>query len=187
MRALVALLLLLGTVTAGAQEYLAIERAEEVLKKSTDPRARRAAVQELAKLASPKAIPVLVAALRPAGRDPREDWFVRRTAQSALAALGEPAVEALVPLVRDPEAVVRQACVEVLVVLEAEGLDELLSRRLLEEPDATVRSAGIAALATIGGDVARAAIARAAKEDADTRVRERAAALLQVLRDPPEH
>lgn len=168
---------LLATGAVRAQDYLAIERAEAVLLKSTEPRARRSAVKDLARLGSPKAIPLLVQTLRPQGRDPREDLFVRKTAAGALIALGEPAATALLPLVRDPSAAVRLSCIEILTSLRAEGLAELLAVRLREEPDPGVRSACISALATLGAPAA--AIEAAATEDGDPRVRERAAAVLR--------
>lgn len=140
-----------------------------------DPQARFKAVQKLGELKVVKAIPCLVAALRPVHGDPDADWYVRKAAVASLAQIGDEAVGPLRKVVDDPDPIVRALALDALTKLRAEGVGALLAKELASDPEEQVRMACVVALRDFGGKEGIAALRTAAKSDPSPVLRERAA------------
>ena len=141
-----------------------------VLLMNESPHLRRAACQGLAILQDGAAVPGLVqllhddddavcieasaalAGLRDAMAAPalaanlrHEGWRVRRAAAMALAAIGEPALPTLLPLLENDETNVRRLATAALSRIEAPGVEKAL-RRMRRDADDSVRDVAREAL-----------------------------------------
>lgn len=150
------------------------DRAMKILHKSEDLGERLQAVRRLGELRERRTVKALVDALQPLTGDPRDDWYVREACVLALIRIGEPSVGPLSDALEDPVPAVRIACLKALVILEAPGVLDRLTERLLSDPSAEVRSYCVGALRRLRDPRAIGALAKAARDDEDPRVRERA-------------
>jgi len=138
---------------------------------------RVVAVNRLAEIGDPSAIPPLITALRDT------ESVVRTAAANALGRLGAlVAGPRLVHLLRDADANVRAASAEAVGLLkEQRALSNLI--KLLQDPHWEARSAALEALGRLGDPEALIPMC-AVLQDRDREVREQAALALGSLRDP---
>jgi len=125
----------------------------------TDAEVRAAAARALGWLQEPAAVPHLLRALREAHEG------MRRAAADGLAALGAPAVPALIPLLEDRDPAMRRAIAAVLARLrDVRAVPALVAA--LQDRDEGVRAAAAAALAAVGPPAVEALLAQAQAGDA---------------------
>ncbi len=142
-----------------------------------DARMRRGACQALALLQDGAGVPGLVQALHDSddlvvmeagaalgslrdgmaastlvGKLRHGNWRVRRAASMALAMIGAPALDSLLPQLESDEPNVRRLASAALSRIEAPGVEKAL-RRMKRDPEATVREAAVEALRSREADL----------------------------------
>ncbi|MFT3706473.1 MAG: HEAT repeat domain-containing protein [Archangium sp.] len=138
----------------------------------------------------------LAAAVASLASAPRNDQLLERLEQAvrnvdgAVRAAGCEAIAAhrwrngisrVMPLLRDPEAPVRAAAIDALMLLDAPNLDTPLAHLLEGDPSAEVRVAAARVLGTLGGPRALATLTAASRNDTDSNVKLVAAESLRKL------
>lgn len=147
--------------------------------------AAQEAIEGLGHIGSPRAIQPLIDVLR-------HDWDDRETittwqkAATALAAIGEPSLPALLTALLDEDDNVRQGVVEALVMLRDPRAVDPLIKVLQDDEDWYVRTQSLFALGLLGGPSVFVPLV-GALEDRDPRVRRTAVSVLGKLQDARIH
>jgi HEAT repeat protein len=151
-----------GAGAAGALQWVATADANEEV--------ARAAIEALARLATPEAIAALVSLTANEAR--------REACIAALAQVGEEHAEQVAHGLSHPQPAVRRAVVEALARMKRPYASELLATAL-DDPEGSVRLAAVQALDRLGSRRAERQLATLAHSDPDLAVRRAAQLALQ--------